>query len=295
MLQKLKEDLAGLPNSLTYPILWAYVQVANRFINASEGTRITYEICNMFVWVWLAWQLRFLRPFMNKYFMHHPLSGRSVTLLTSIFSHHSFIHLLVNSFALLGFGSAATAYLVKRQQENSEGVLESTPRYHFWALFITAGLVSALTSHIASTRIYFPMFLAELRASGAANSLATSVSTAFRRVGGSVVKDKAAGRREILPSLGASGAIYAMVMITALAYPDAQVFLLFPPIPLPISWGVGAMVTMDIVGILRGWRLFDHWAHLGGAGFGVLYYMYGPDIWNALRVIHRRRIQPSQQ
>ena len=59
---------------------------------------------------------------------------------------------------------------------------------------------------------------------------------------------------EILPSLGASGGIYALVTMTALAYPDAQVYLLFPPIPLPISVGVGAMVTLDILGVIRGWR-----------------------------------------
>ena len=30
-------------------------------------------------------------------------------------------------------------------------------------------------------------------------------------------------------------------------------------------------------------RLFDHWAHLGGAAFGVLYYAYGPDFWARMR------------
>ena len=60
---------------------------------------------------------------------------------------------------------------------------------------------------------------------------------------------------DILPSLGASGAIYALVTMTALAYPDAQVFLLFPPgLPLPITWGVGGMVALDVVGVLRGWK-----------------------------------------
>ena len=33
-------------------------------------------------------------------------------------------------------------------------------------------------------------------------------------------------------------------------------------------------------------RLFDHWAHLSGALFGVLYYIYGPEFWNQLRAAH---------
>ena len=29
---------------------------------------------------------------------------------------------------------------------------------------------------------------------------------------------------------------------------------------------------------------FDHYAHLGGAAFGALYYLYGKDFWDTLRV-----------
>jgi len=30
-------------------------------------------------------------------------------------------------------------------------------------------------------------------------------------------------------------------------------------------------------------RLFDHWAHLGGAAFGAVYYVYGPTVWQSFR------------
>ena len=60
--------------------------------------------------------------------------------------------------------------------------------------------------------------------------------------------------RKVLPSLGASGAIYAAVTLTALAFPDAQVQPIFVPISVSISTGVGAMVLADILGVLRGWK-----------------------------------------
>ncbi|KAG6374575.1 hypothetical protein JVT61DRAFT_3928 [Boletus reticuloceps] len=44
-------------------------------------------------------------------------------------------------------------------------------------------------------------------------------------------------QKKFLPSLGASGAIYAAVTLTA-----------------QITTGVGALVLADIVGILRGWK-----------------------------------------
>lgn len=59
----------------------------------------------------------------------------------------------------------------------------------------------------------------------------------------------------ILPSLGASGAIYAAVTYTALAFPETSISLLFPPTPpIPIQMGVGGFVLIDIIGALRGWR-----------------------------------------
>jgi rhomboid-like protein len=62
----------------------------------------------------------------------------------------------------------------------------------------------------------------------------------------------------ILPSLGASGAIYSTVIISTLAFPDAEVSLVFPPTPsFPIEYGVGGLVLLDCIGVLRGWRYVD--------------------------------------
>ena len=32
-------------------------------------------------------------------------------------------------------------------------------------------------------------------------------------------------------------------------------------------------------------RLFDHWAHLSGALFGVVYYYFGPSFWHEGRML----------
>jgi rhomboid-like protein len=67
--------------------------------------------------------------------------------------------------------------------------------------------------------------------------------------------DVAAATATILPSLGASGAIYSTVILSTLAFPEAEVSLVFPPTPsFPIQYGVGGLVLLDCIGILRGWR-----------------------------------------
>ncbi|CAD6576832.1 MAG: hypothetical protein CYPHOPRED_006099 [Cyphobasidiales sp. Tagirdzhanova-0007] len=94
-----------------------------------------------------------------------------------------------------------------------------------------------------------------------------------------------AGRAAILPSLGASGAIYATVVVTALAFPDSRVSLIFFPFfTLPIGAGIGAMVLGDVAGIIWGWRFFDHAAHLAGATCGLLAFYTGRPFFDSVRI-----------
>lgn len=76
--------------------------------------------------------------------------------------------------------------------------------------------------------------------------------------------------------------------MTGLAYPEATVSLIFIPfVPISIGLATGGMVALDVVGLLRGWRLFDHSAHLGGAVAGILYYLVGHRWFEHLRIFLR--------
>jgi rhomboid-like protein len=104
-----------------------------------------------------------------------------------------------------------------------------------------AGLFSGLVSHIVSAKFRYPRLISQLATS--APVTAKSASTAVTKT------------RDIVPSLGASGAIYGTVVVTALGFPDTEIALLVPPtFPIPIQYGVGALVTMDVLGAIRGWR-----------------------------------------
>lgn len=170
-------------------------------------------------------------------------------------------------------------------------------------------MFSGLVSHVVSAKFRFPRLVAQLAATAPkTETWASAVATSTKAVQ-NVPKKKV---MDILPSLGASGAIYAAVTMTALAFPDSQVALFIPPsYPINIQVGVGGLLLLDTIGILRGWRsvlfvhhciicwlilladdrVFDHWAHLGGAAFGVLYYAYGPSFWLSRRKIHNELIE----
>lgn len=73
------------------------------------------------------------------------------------------------------------------------------------------------------------------------------------------------------PTLGASGAIYGVLIGFAMLYPQARLTLIFPPIPMTAKWLViifAAIVLFSgINGIQDG---VAHFAHLGGMLFGWL-------------------------
>ncbi|KAG6898321.1 hypothetical protein C0992_011913 [Termitomyces sp. T32_za158] len=183
--------------------------------------------------------------------------------------------------ALESFGSAAYIYLVKEQDKAAPAQLEVSSAWHFLAFFVSAGLFSGLVSHVVATKFMYPRMVARFSAPSVPMKADTWASAVASSSASAASAAKTAVFKPILPSLGASGAIYASVTLTALAFPDSQVSLIIPPsYPIDIQTGVGALVLLDMIGAARGWRFFDHWAHLGGAAFGAAYYYYGPELWN---------------
>jgi membrane associated rhomboid family serine protease len=85
--------------------------------------------------------------------------------------------------------------------------------------------------------------------------------------------------------VGASGAVMAVVFLTAMHYPREKVYVMFV-IPLEFRWLAVLYALGDTFGFVRGEGNIAHVAHLGGAAFGVAYKHYGWrmfGIWNRLR------------
>ncbi|KAH9893560.1 hypothetical protein C8Q73DRAFT_761601 [Cubamyces lactineus] len=299
-LAALKSSMEQLPETVKAMVVWSYVQVFQPLLNASEGKRMCWAIGAVNLAVWLAWRVPRWNAFMLRAFTHNPLSGKSYTLLTSTFSHESIVHLGFNCLALASFGGAASQQLMLlyKKVEGEQGLLsEPTPKWHLLALFISAGLFASLVSHIAYARWQYPRLIARLKSMNASSSLrsgtsaaAPSAATTSAAASASTAASETAltaastAAREGQRSLGSSGAIYAMVVISALGFPDAEITLVIPPwYPINIQTGVGALLALDLIGAWRGWKIFDHFAHLGGAAFGAFWYAYGAKIWYEIR------------
>ncbi|MFP4145952.1 MAG: rhomboid family intramembrane serine protease [Phycisphaeraceae bacterium] len=73
------------------------------------------------------------------------------------------------------------------------------------------------------------------------------------------------------PMVGASGAIFGIVIGAAVLYPRQRVMLLFPPIPMTLRTLAIAFLGLQMLNLLIGMgNEGGSLAHLGGAGMGVL-------------------------
>jgi membrane associated rhomboid family serine protease len=66
-----------------------------------------------------------------------------------------------------------------------------------------------------------------------------------------------------VPTLGASGAVYGVLMAFSLTWPDRTIMLLFPPIPIKAIWFIPVLFLMQIT-MGGGGRAISHAGHLGG-------------------------------
>jgi rhomboid-like protein len=120
-----------------------------------------------------------------------------------------------------------------------------------------AGLFSGLVSHVVSTKWKYPqmikLFAVPTQSAAKPETWAGAIAASSAKPVAEAAAKQAAPT--ILPSLGASGAVYACVTMTALAFPDSEIALFIPPsYPINIQYGVGALLAFDTIGILRGWR-----------------------------------------
>lgn len=80
------------------------------------------------------------------------------------------------------------------------------------------------------------------------------------------------------PTVGASGAIFGLLLAFGMFWPRQRLMLLFPPIPLPAWLFVSGYVVIELVlGVTGTQSGVAHFAHLGGAlaGFVLIQYWRG--------------------
>lgn len=185
--------------------------------------------------------------------------------VTHLFMHGGFFHLFFNMYTLFIFGS----------------VLERVwgPKKFLIFYFVT-GLGAALV-HMGVQWMEFSSALdAEgltyAQASSVAPDIAASIEAGAQRIPSWSVT-------LFTPTVGASGAIYGVLMGYAMLYPNSLMSLIFPPVTLKAKWFVLIFAGLELLlGMSLPGSSVAHFAHLGGLIFGFLLIMY----WKRTRQLY---------
>ena len=80
-----------------------------------------------------------------------------------------------------------------------------------------------------------------------------------------------------IPTVGASGAVYGVLLAFGMLFPNTQLMLIFPPIPIKAKYFVIAYGAIELyLGLTKSGANVAHFAHLGGMLFGFFLIKY----WN---------------
>ena len=72
------------------------------------------------------------------------------------------------------------------------------------------------------------------------------------------------------PTIGASGAVFGLLLAFGVMWPDSRIFLIFLPIPIKAKWFVLIYAAAELVfGLTNAMPNIAHFAHLGGLFFGA--------------------------
>jgi membrane associated rhomboid family serine protease len=92
---------------------------------------------------------------------------------------------------------------------------------------------------------------------------------------GSLAAQNAIHMLKMTPTVGASGAIYGVLMGYAMLYPDSVLTLIFPPISMKAKWFVLVFAAIELLtGVTGTGGGIAHFAHLGGLIFGFILIWY---------------------
>ena len=184
-----------------------------------------------------------------------------------MFMHGSVNHLLFNMICLWMFGS----------------VLERVwGQKRFLIFYLTCGVGAAfiymMIKHFQFEQLV-PELLQQLSAIGM-NSDETMEMLGQDRYVPSVPITGDAAQLFATPMVGASGAIYGILVAFAFLFPNHKLMLIFLPMPIAAKYFVPALLALDLFSGVTGVSLFGgnvaHFAHIGGALIGALltYYWY---------------------
>lgn len=181
---------------------------------------------------------------MSVLYVYYPDSNsfRPWQIITHMFCHGGLTHLLFNGIALFSFGAIMEIKLGTKK---------------FLSLFFISGLGALLVHFISVAVILYQKFGTVMPVHGGLYTGPAELADAIFGFG---------------PMVGASGALYGVLIAFVFFFPNEKLIFLFIPYPIKAKVLIPVILLLDVIGGFGqfNWDPVAHFAHLGGALTGYL-------------------------
>lgn len=185
-------------------------------------------------------------------------------MVTNMFMHGGLMHLLFNMYALWAFG---------------------TPLEEMWGKnkFLIFYFLSGIGAGVIYTLVNYFKFNAiheELLSTGMSSADILSFLKTDPNALSSLSDTRLVEIYQLFntPAVGASGAIYGILVAFGITFPNAKLALIFFPVPIAAKYFIPILVGLDLFSGVTGFPIFGggiaHFAHIGGALIGFLLMWY---------------------
>lgn len=227
--------------------------------------------------------------------LHYPTSPRfkPVQIVTHFFMHGGLMHIFFNMFALVMFGPPLETMFGSKRFINyyilcAFGSAALHMGYMWWDMSQMQDAIAAYTTSpsLGGFNDFFSgvslesyrledgrsvgVYAQEIREAIADGNTQVAISE-----GGNLMNEWYETMRDI-PMVGASGAIYGLLLAFGMYFPDFKLMLIFLPVPIKARYFIPILIVVELfLGFQQySWDNIAHFAHLGGALIGFLLILY---------------------
>ncbi len=189
--------------------------------------------------------------------LHYIESGdfNPAQLITYMFLHADFTHLFFNMFALFMFGITLERVL-------------GAKRFLFY--YISCGIGAAIIQEITWYFTWESIFIMPL-----ANLNGLTYDQMAQIISQKMLMGEDLPFLNQLLTVGASGAVYGILLAFGMIFPNQPIYMMFIPVPIKAKYFV---IGYGAIELLYGFGMANdgvaHFAHLGGMLFGLLMILY---------------------
>lgn len=187
--------------------------------------------------------------------------------VSHMFMHGSVMHIVFNMYALWAFGSP-----LEQMWGRNKFI------FFYFSAGIGAGLIYTAVNYFQFNNVYNELIAIGMQSGDIQNLLESGRYNSDILT--QISEKKLIGFYHIYntPAVGASGAVYGVLVAFGMSFPNAKLALIFFPVPVAAKYFIPVLIGLDLFSGVTGFSLFGggiaHFAHVGGALIGFIMMRY---------------------